>query len=143
MLLLWFSCMSLIIQHSWTPPPTTSFVAMLGLEGKTIRWGQIELNAGRIGGQNCVTLLSLSLAKERKDCLRCTAASTLRFTDEINNTPTAECVRRLRLPEEMSGKYWSVGYNEQQEIYQFTGEEWIKSAQITEKSDKMLIVQSN
>ena len=143
MVLLLFCCMSLIIQHSWNPPPTASFVAMLGLKGKEIHWGQLEVNGGRVGGQNCVALFSLALVKSRRDCSQCTSASTLRFTDEIDNTLTAECSSGLSLPPEMSGKYWSVGYNDQQEIYQFTGEEWVKIAQITEKSEQVLIFQSN
>ena len=139
MLLLLFGCMSLIIQHSWTPPPTASYVAMLGLQGKEIHWGQVELN----GGQNCVALFSLALVKSRRDCTQCTSASTLRFTDEIDNALTADCRNGLRLPKEMSGKYWSVGYNDEQEIYQFTGEEWVKMAQITEKSEQVLIFQAD
>ena len=141
MFALLLACMSMIVQRSWVPPKEVTSIALLGLQGKQIQWGQIELNAGRIEGEECVALLSLQLFKVRKDCKPCVAASTLKFTDDINNVMSEDCAQRLNVTEQMSEKFWSIGYSEKGEIYQFSGERWIKKMTSVEESGDVLIFQ--
>ena len=108
----------------WTVPSNVKMVGMLGMNGEQISWGQLEINAGRQGGKDCIALLSMKTSKLLKDCSGCVSASKMVFTDDISNTISDVCKPSLGILSDAGGKSWSLGYDENGQILEFRDGEW-------------------
>lgn len=125
----------------WVAPPKLAMIGMLGMSGEQIAWGQLEVNAGRNQGKDCVALLSLKTVKMRADCASCVSASEMLFTDDINNTIPAECSAILSGVTQAVGKHWSLGYDETGAVFAFKNGQWSMISSNVEKQAGMMIFQ--
>ena len=108
----------------WTVPSNVKMVGMLGMNGEQISWGQLEINAGRKEGKDCIALLSLKTSKLLNDCSECVSASKMVFTEDISNTIPDVCKPALGALADAGGKSWSLGYDEKGQILEFRDGQW-------------------
>ena len=127
----------------WATPEDVSMVGMLGMNGEQIAWGQVEINAGRKNGKDCVALFSLKTIKMRQDCPDCVSASLMRFTRDISNSIPDECLEILSTTRKIAGKRWSLGYDKAGQILDFQNGGWKVIAPTSEKQSEMIIFQIN
>lgn len=140
MLFLLVSCLGGPIVE-WANPSGVMMTGMLGMHGEQIAWGQLEIDAGRKNGKDCVALLSLKMVKLRNDCPTCVSASEMRFTNEISNTIPNECLGLLGGVQKTDGKRWSLGYDKKGQILAHRGGQWKVISPQSEKQMDMRIFQ--